>query len=137
MDELTFSYTLDSYRAPTTTAPFLLREAIRSFELCEELGISPNGSLHILDELETRLRKNPIVSELLSLRLEKYLNYDRSDIGAILRKLRVLQAELDARTYTMTAFDLVKNAVETEKKFEIDFLAREIAANLQNQGVSE
>jgi hypothetical protein len=137
MDELTFSYTLDSYRAPTTTAPFLLREAIRSFELCDELGISPNGALHILDELETRLRKNPIVSELLSLRLERYVNYDRSDIGAILRKLRVLQAELDARTYTMTAFDLVKSAVETEKKFEIDFLAREIAANLQNQGVSE
>ncbi|WP_139292064.1 hypothetical protein, partial [Planktotalea frisia] len=136
MDELTFSYTLDSYRAPTTTAPFLVQEAINSFVLCEKLETSPNSSFHILDELEERLKSNSIVKKMLNLHLESYIKYDRNQVSAIIRKLRVLERELDSRTYTLTGLELLKVAIKSGKKSEIDFLAKEISSSLQNLKVS-
>lgn len=136
MDELTFSYTIDSYRAPTMSPPQLAEECLKEIDTARQLGKEAASISHILDEFENRLRSNIVVRDLLSLRLESYLNYDRNSLDDLEKKIRVLSREVSSRSYALKCFNLVEASCAPNNKRDIDFLARETVTALCNFGIS-
>jgi hypothetical protein len=51
MDELTFMYTIDSYRAPTMAPPQLAKECLKEIQKARTLDKDASSISHILDEL--------------------------------------------------------------------------------------
>lgn len=136
MDELTFPYTIDSYRASTMSPPQLAEECLREVDTARKLGKSAVSLSHILDEFEGRLRSNIVVRDLLSLRLEAYLNYNRNSLDDIETKVRVLSREISSRSYVLRCFSLVEALCADNNKKKIDFLAKETVTALCNFGIS-
>lgn len=138
MEELTFEYSLDSYKAPTTNPPFLTRELVEELDyLAEESGNSSRYE-NILDELELRLQSNSIVNSLIKLKRSHYINCDRNNQAGMRALFSVLMDELEPRHYAVEAMEQIKEAVvkENVEKSEIDFLARELVTTLVNLGMS-
>ncbi|MFY0311442.1 hypothetical protein ACFMBG_16250 [Leisingera sp. D0M16] len=133
---MTFEYSLDSFRAPTTNVPFLIEEFLEALSAHQELGLPLNSALHILDELEKRLRSNQVVSDLISVRLDNYLKFDRSNVEEMQRAFNVLLVELDPRSYVIKCFELLKGKVVENEKKGIEFFCREAVTTLLNLGVS-
>ncbi|RFB93594.1 hypothetical protein B5K11_13815 [Rhizobium leguminosarum bv. trifolii] len=136
LEELTFEYSLDSFKAPTTNAPFLIEEAIDQIEKQSHFDLNLNSAYCILDEMELRLRKNKVVKSLISLDLDSYLDYNRQNAGEITRKLKVLKREIEPNIYCLRTMELLRIAISEVAKKEIDFLARELVSTLVNLGMS-
>lgn len=136
MAELTFEYTLDSYRAPTTNAPFLVDECLSSIMTKRSLGSENKEFLHIYEELKNRMSGNLIVDNLISLKKSSYTKYSDVDIQKIEENLRILKMEIEPRVYAFTAFKLLKESIEKGNRDDIDFLSRELVVTLKNLGVS-
>ncbi|MCI5111278.1 MAG: hypothetical protein MRY75_12065, partial [Marivita sp.] len=136
LDELTFPYTIDSYRAPTMSPPDLAEECIEAITFARSQSKSEKSIWHILDEFESRLSKNPVVSSLLKVELHRHLNYDRNSFSDIERKLKVLSREISRRSYALKCFELAEEFCSENKKGKIEFVAREMVTSLTNYGVS-
>jgi hypothetical protein len=136
VDEMTFEYSLDSFRAPTTNAPFLIGEFLKALDAHEQLGLPLNSALHILDETEHRLRSNIIVNNLLSVRLDNYLKIDRTNIAEMRATFRVLSVELAPTLYVVKCFELLREKIKANEKKTIEFLTREAITTLLNIGIS-
>lgn len=136
LDELTFPYTIDSYRAPTMGPPDLVEECIEVIAFARSKSKTEKSVWHMLDELESRLSSNVVVSALLKLDLHRHLNYDRNSFSDIEKKLKVLKGEISRRSYALKCFELAEKFCLENKKSKIDFIAREMVTALTNYGVS-
>lgn len=136
LEELTYEYTIDSYKAPTTNAPFLVGECINQLNDCIETKRPINSALHILDELEDRLKQNIVAKSIVSLRIENFINTDRTSILDLKRRLSVLRREIDPRVYVLRVMEMVGPLAKTNKKHDLNFLARELATTLIGLKVS-
>lgn len=136
VEEMTFPYSLDSNKAPTTCASFLIDEVIQQIQVClrEDMSLASVG--HILDELELRLQKNIVVSELISMSLSRYMNYDKAIASEILRRLHVLARELEPHLYVVKCMDLLRELIKNKKKKNIEFVSREMVTALVNLGMN-
>lgn len=136
LDELTFEFTIDSYKAPTTNASFLVAECLHHLNECEITGVSVNSALHILDELEARLQDNIVAKSLASLKLENYIGADRSNPEEIRKRLSVLRREITPYVYALRLMEMIGPLSTTNKKNDLNFLARELVSTLVGLGVS-
>ncbi|MFI3904734.1 hypothetical protein [Ochrobactrum sp. S1502_03] len=132
LDELTFEYTLDSYRAPTTNVPFILKECLFSIELHKEKGLPINSVQKILEETESKLKNNIIVKSVLDINLDNYLSYNADDINDIEKHIRILSHELSVNTYIDKCIEMIKHSIEQSERKELDFLLGEFVTSLQN-----
>ncbi|GAB2208201.1 hypothetical protein ROS1_50180 [Roseibium sp. ROS1] len=136
IEELTFTYTIDSYRAPTMNPPSLVAECLDELSILKSLNKSTASIEHMLDELESRLRNNVIVREMLQLRLNYHLRYDRSSLEDIEKKLRLLEKEISQREYIFKCFELSQKFCLQNELKNIEFVAKEVVTSLRNFGVS-
>lgn len=136
LEELTFSYTLDSFKAPTTNAPFLVLEFLDALEAHKSIGLPLDSALHILDEAERRLRGNTVVTELLTISLDRYLKADRNNVHEMESSFRVLSKEILPNKYLNKCIDLLKESCVKNKKSDIEFLCKELSTTLLNIGSS-
>lgn len=136
IDELTFNYTIDSHRAPTMCPPSIVREILDYINLTGEIRGGEKALQHILEELEFRLRSNPIVKRLLNIRLDTHLAFDRSNQSEIQRSLRVLSREISPTSYALACFEEASEACRGNSKDKIDFACSEIISTLTSHGVS-
>lgn len=138
MDELSFEYTLDSHRPPTTTPPTLVKECLGALNYSLRNEKALPGALHILDELEARMRGNIIVRDLVSIDLDRFFKVDRTSPSEMKRVLSVLSGELKQYPYALKCFQLLELAFAPPNlgKKDIDFLCRELTASLINLGLS-
>ena len=136
IEELTFPYSLDSNKAPTINAPFLVHEVIEQIGVClrEDIGLASVG--HIIDEMEKRLRNNIVVNALITVNLERYLNFNRDNSNEISKKLHVLAREIEPHTYTLKCMELLNVNIMNKRKKNIEFIAREMATTLVNLGMN-
>ncbi len=137
IDELTFDYSLDSYKAPSVSVPSLVTEALNQATLAQEAGDAvPISSVEaILAELKTRLAGNVVVGAIIPGGrgiLEKL----EGDIGQVVRSLNIISNELNPFTYTTTVMKLIIDEAERGSKQRLDFLLRELVATLENLGMS-
>lgn len=135
-DELTWAYTLDSYRAPTTNPPYLIEECISSLKLHKELNRSPKAVNHIIEETRMRLGSNPIALQCMSLPVERYFEFKVDEIDLAVERLTLLKRELSQLTYLSACKERLRVVVPENRKSDIDFAARELASTLLNVGFS-
>lgn len=136
MDELTFDYTLDSYKAPTTNCVSLIRETIDAIDRFSTTEKGKDSVTHILDEAEHRLRGNSIVKGVLDIDLDDFLNVNRDDLQAMRAALSVLRGEIDQKVYIAEIFRQIRSAIEEKQRGNIDYIAKELCTVLLNAGVS-
>ena len=136
MDELSFEYSMDSFKAPTLNVPFLINEALSEIEISKKVGRPQYVVSHIVNELLERLRDNLVAPNLLSLDLSYYLRENEMNADELEAKLRVLNTELHPHRYLYHCYKLLEVAIAENKKIEINFLSREIVTTLQGLGVS-
>jgi len=136
VEELTFTYTIDSYRAPTMNPPSLVSECLEEIRISRIVGKSTSSIAHMLDELEERLRNNVVVRNMLQLRLPYHLNYNRNSFDDIEKKLRLLEKEISPREYIFKCFELTQRFCLNNELRNIEFVAKEVVTSLRNFGVS-
>lgn len=136
MHELTYEYTMDSYKAPTTNAPLLVIECIKHLEKCQKNKIPVKSINIILDELECRLRNNIIVKSLLSIEVSQYHFGDRDNLKTVRSKLAVLSREIDPYVYALRTMEMIGPLATSRDKKDLNFLARELVTTLLGQGAS-
>lgn len=138
LDELTFDYSLDSYKAPTMNCPTLVREAqsILAADREEDEHTKQARIRPILEELCERLSGNVIVSEMIPGERE-VINRLRSESFDVVRStFDLLLHEMSLRAYINTTMDLLLKACESGGKKNIAFLAKELVTSLENAGMS-
>ncbi|MTI03696.1 hypothetical protein [Roseibium sp. RKSG952] len=134
IDELTYPYTIDSYRAPTTNAPFLARECLSVLDDYEEHDVNPAHVERIWEELEARMSGNFVAKSIMRVPWEEYNKVDKNDFDAIKGMLRVISTELQPIKYLQCCFDFAKETAPNELE-RMDFLAREIVTTAVNCGI--
>lgn len=137
IDELTFDYSLDSYKAPSVSVPSLVAEALQHANLLQESGeVVPTSSLDpIIDELKVRLAANAIVKAIIP-QDRNVLDRLDADLDLLVPTLNIIANELNPFTYTATVMNLIVAELERGSKESLDFLARELVATLENMGMS-
>ncbi len=135
IEELTFDYSLDSYKAPTTNAPYLIQEAMKQIEILQDAGLNQYTLNPILDEMEARLRGNPVVSSLINMPLDKYICYDRENYDDVFSRLSVLKRDINPNIYSVRCMELIFDSIKSGKRKDIVFLSRELVTTLVNLGV--
>lgn len=136
MEELTFEFSIDSYKAPVTNAPALINECLSQIKISRKYDKGLATVKHILDELASRLNANSISRNLLNISLKKLTTFDYENHEDIFRKLQVLKREINAHAYAMKSMELLKEVIQENKKSEIYFLSRELTTTLLNFGMS-
>jgi len=135
-DELTWAYTLDSYRAPTTNPPSLIGECISNLKLNRQLNRPPKAVKYIVTEARLRLKANPIATRCMTLPVDRYFEFKVEEIDASIDRLTLLARELSQQTYLSACMSHLIEVVPTHRKSEIDFAVRELASTLLNIGFS-
>ncbi|MDP5220256.1 hypothetical protein Q5Y75_23990 [Ruegeria sp. 2205SS24-7] len=68
---------------------------------------------------------------------ERHVNYDRSSLTDIERKVRVLAREISRRSYALKCFELAERFCRKNQKSDIEFVARGMVTALTNYGVNQ
>lgn len=139
MDELSFEYTLDSHRPPTTTPPTLVGECINALQYSMSNEKALPGALHLIDELEARMRGNIVIQDLVSIDLDRFFRVDKTSPVEMKKVLSVLSGELKQYPYAVKCFHLIQEILQNpgnSRKKDLDFLCRELMASLINLGLS-
>ncbi|MCW2337229.1 hypothetical protein M2337_001462 [Sphingobium sp. B2D3A] len=137
LEELTYEYSLDSYKAPPANPPVLIKEALDQLDAIEATGDEGIGAAaYIVKELADRLKDNIISQSLISQGRDVQNGLSNNDRSSLRSLLQVLTKELSPPAYISKAFELVLSTVPSNKKMDIDFLVTELVATLQNAGMS-
>lgn len=134
LDELTYPYNLDSYRAPTANVPFLIRECLGVVADHEEHDVNPAHIERIWSELESRMSGNFIASRIMRVPWEEYQKTDLKNLEAVRKTLQILSAQMAPIRYLKECFWHAKR-IDPNKLEEADFIAKEIATTVINCGV--
>lgn len=143
-EELTFPYTLDSYKSPTTSLQGLAREAL---SITSDVAGAPNSRQQsakksisqIISEIEFRLSGNWVAKLCVGVGFEELSRLDpiASSVDHYRRWLEVTLSELDGQQYIAEIVNQVLlRAGSTKEKKKLDFLAKEFVSTLQGLGVS-
>lgn len=143
LDEMTFPYSLDSYKAPTMSLPSLIHEAIGTIEAADNFksdeGSTNKAVEYILEEARLKLKGNFIAKSVSSLDLDLLLEARKENetFVSLNRRLKVALAELDDQSYFHAIVESVTSLSSLgRQKEKLGFLAREFVSFLQLRGVS-
>lgn len=144
IEELTFPYSLDSYKSPTMSIQGLLRESLSIIKESKSLDDqhvdkSMNSLVHIVEEIRFRLKGNFIAKSISSLDLENLISprFENEKIDDLARRFEIAYAELNNQEYFHELVAaVIAIAADAKQKTKLDFLAREFVSFLQWRGVS-
>lgn len=140
LEELTYAYTLDSYKTPTTSIHAIIDEAMRLLRDTHHVDFAKQikASDYVLAELRLRLKGNWVARSLSSLDVDGIMqSIETSSVPTErLRWLSVLSAEMETEHYLAKIVENVISLAESNEKKNLDFLAREMASLLQSRGMS-
>lgn len=138
IDELTFDYSLDSHKAPTTNCPALIQEIydiLHTEDGCDQATMMAR-SRPIVQELLERLSGNIIFNRIISSDRKISDRLRNPEYHVVKETINLLQQELSHSAYITTCMDLLNEEVNGGSKAKIDFLARELVSSLENFGMS-
>lgn len=144
LEELTFPYSLDSYKSPTMSIQGLLAEALNLIRESQAIGEqniekSMNSLSHIVDEIKCRLRGNFIAKSISSLDLDELTEHkkENENLTDVERRFKIAHAELNNQEYFHEIVSHVINLGGDERrKTKLEFLAKEYVSFLQKREVS-
>lgn len=144
IDELSFNYTTDSFKAPALNVISLMEEAIDAFDELDN-GIILEGALHsIIEELRFAITNDRIFLDVLADKGFNYIvetnffnnQYNKKDLKSLIQVFlsnTEIHDEYLLRIKS-TISDLIKN---TNHKKEVEELSRLMITQLRNVGYSE
>lgn len=134
--ERTFHYSLDSVKARTLNAPFLIKEASDQVELHLKHGVPEHNARIVVDEMNHELSGNAIVGKLTCLSPKRLkVNLD-SPWQETLETLSFLTNIISPYAYASTIFSDLENEINFNHKKKIYFLVGELITTLVNMKVS-
>lgn len=137
VEELSYSYSIPSYKSRTISLTGLIDEAIDCIEHSESLPQLAAQAAHIIDELRDRFKRSPAARKTLRLPLEKYLSFDASNPKDCINQLTALKAELNRGDYIPKIEQLLIAEIDGKgSKNSIDLLASELVTTVQYYGIS-
>lgn len=143
IDELSFPYSLDSYKASTTSLGGLIDElmSLLSTASSQPKQISEktlNSAEHVLTELRLRLKGNFIAKSIATVDVDRSAVFDREKETPqkAWERFKVLSADLNTESYIAKIVEEVIALSGSNQKDKLDLLAREFVATLQYRRVS-
>ncbi|TGN30003.1 hypothetical protein [Empedobacter tilapiae] len=138
--ELTFDYTLDSFKYPMMNACTICYEGIELIEEIEQNNFNEKSIIPILEELLFKFQEDFISKKIIGENLEYYINFgDYSNLKEIKVKLQLLAQKLNPLKYNEIVIseinDIVLNSKnENSKLYKLSSL---FVTNLVNIGYSQ
>ncbi|MBU9696862.1 hypothetical protein GU927_003270 [Rhodobacteraceae bacterium HSP-20] len=143
LDELSYPYSLDSYKSATISLRGLVFEAMELVEEAQGLdddkkNAALSKAAKILDELKFRISGNQILRRCSTIDLDALLNFDSKEHNTTdtLRRLTVTFSEIGDEHYISELVEEVIKLAATNSKDQIDLCARELCSTLQLRGIS-
>lgn len=138
MDELLFTYTLDTYKPPCLTASSLVSEAISTLKDIENGVLDQQTLIPIIEELEWSIKDDPISKSLFNLPYKKIFNQiNEKPVNEAKTKLEILKNSIKTTHYLTACFETLRTALKENKKQTIDIVSRTLASTLINKGISK
>lgn len=137
VEELSYSYSIPSYKARTISLYGLISEAIECLREAAELPQLSRQAEHVIEELRDRFKRSPAAKRALRLPVERYLTFDLTNVNETINQLTTLRAELNAMSYVGHIKKmLIAEMGETGSKNLVSQLASELISTVQYHGVS-
>ena len=138
LSELLFDYSLDSYKPMALNAPYLCKEALGLIDDIENNLIELKNLQYVIDELVWSIRNDKVAKSLLDIDLEKYtLDLDKTSLSQVKLRLEVLYQTLEPRKYLEKCTEMLKSAIYSCSKSEINSLTRLLITTTINTGVGK
>lgn len=138
LDELLWSFTLDTHKPMALNAPFLCKEALSLIADIENELIEEANLKHVLEELIWSVQNDPIAKSLLDLPIEHYVPVsDGVRLNELTIKLEALSRTLEPLRYLNRCCDHIASQVRSIEKKKIDFSTKTLVTTLVNLGVSK
>lgn len=120
VNELLFDYSLDTYKLPALNSRLLIEEILFTIE-DYEVGSLKKGNIEpTISELQDRLRKDPVIKEIMSKYYPDYLSMITNDIPVPELKLRVLFLyNKISKSYLLKSKEMLENTINKGKEKEV------------------
>lgn len=137
VEELSYSYSISSYKSRTVSLTGLITEAIDCLSQVSTLPQFMSQAEHIIDELRDRIKICPAAKATLRLPVDRYLSFDITNIHDSINQLTTLRAELRPPSYIPNIETMLIEEIEGRgSKIAIDILASELISTVQYHGIS-
>ncbi|WP_295241362.1 hypothetical protein [uncultured Brevundimonas sp.] len=137
VEELSYSYSISSYKSRTVSLTGLITEAIDCLLQVSSLPQMMSHAEHIIDELRDRIKICPAAKHTLRLPVDRYLSFDLKNVHDSINQLKTLRAELSPPDYIPIIELLLIEEIEGRgSKTAIDILASELISTVQYHGIS-
>lgn len=138
--ELTFDYSLDSFKYPMLNACSICYEGIELIEEIEQGNFNEKSIIPVLEELKFKFNEDNVAKYIIGEYLEHYLNFgDFSNLKEIKTKLQLLSQKLHPLKYDEAITKQLKDIIvnNTNENLKLSSLTNLYVTNLINIGFSQ
>lgn len=138
--ELTFDYTLESFKYPVLNVASLCYEGIELIEEIERKNFNEKSIIPVLEELIFKLKEDLVAKEMIGKRIDSYTNFgDYNDLKDCKLKLELIAQKVDPLNYHIEIIRKIKHLITTEnnQKNLLYELTTYFVTNLINLGFSQ
>lgn len=138
LTELTFHYSLDSYRAPSLNAPILARELLSLIRTVRKTGKGDGDLKHLLAELKYRISADQVAAEMIGLPATDILPESADNIDEMEARARIVRDKLQLQPYLDRTLEVLQHESGQHKpsRSKIDSLLSSAVTTLVNMGIA-
>lgn len=138
LTELTFHYSLDSYRAPSLNAPLLARELLSLIRTVRKTGKGDGDLKHVLAELKYRISADQVAAEMIGLPAADVLPEGAVGIDDMEARVRIVRDKLQLLPYLNRILEALKYEADQKKpsRSNIDLLLSSAVTTMVNMGIA-
>lgn len=138
MDELSFIYTLDSYKPPCLTPSTLTEEALSALSDIENGTLDAQNLNPIIDELQWSIKQDIVSNGISPLPLEKIFNQiTEKPYSEAKTRLQILNNHIRSEKYLTECLKSLSKSIAENRKKDIDSACKAFSATLVNWGISK
>lgn len=136
--ELTFHYSLDSYKAPALNSPFIARELLGLIKIVRNTGKGKGEISFVLDELRHRLSSDPVAKDLIGISAKSILPDNIEEASDFESRVGTIAARLNPLVYLSALESALGQQLRSPKpsKESIDHIISNIVTTKINLGMS-
>ena len=143
VDEMTFNYTTDSFKAPALNVISLMQETLSTINDVESGDIANAALVSLFEELSDAIKNDQVFNEILNNKELQYLvsnlNFKETPINVTANIIKILLERNNiAKVYSDSLKEkLISLIKDTNHKSEIEQYTRSLITQLRNDGYSD
>ncbi|MBN2739442.1 MAG: hypothetical protein JXR35_00935 [Rhodobacteraceae bacterium] len=136
--ELTFHYSLDSYKAPALNSPFIAQELLGLIKIVRETGKGKGEIPLVLEELRHRLSSDPVAAVLIGISIQGVLPDNVEDSPDFESRVGAIAARLNPLAYLSALESALDDELKSPKpsKETVDHIISNLVTTKINLGMS-